>query len=197
MEEEAPNIMDIYNLNLSSSDAESTASDCDSDNGMSNVIVEATYNVKSQKQSETLLKFKSQDDLMGYRAVGRFENPVVPAKEEKNEQDTSMKEEISVKSNKSEKSTIWSHFNETWNHEKAQCKHCKKIVACKGGSTEGLVAHIRKTKLHANLAAKEEKCELDTSMKEKTPVRSIPGKFIAYKSCSECILQFNLTFSLF
>ena len=69
MEEEAPNIMDIYNLNLSSSDAESTASDCDSDNGMSNVIVEATYNVKSQKQSETLLKFKSQDDLMGYRPV--------------------------------------------------------------------------------------------------------------------------------
>ena len=66
MEEEAPNIMDIYNLNLSSSDAESTASDCDSDNGISNVIVEATYNVKSQKQSETLLKFKSQDELMGY-----------------------------------------------------------------------------------------------------------------------------------
>ena len=86
MEEEAPNIMDIYNLNLSSSDAESTASDCDSDNGISNVIVEATYNVKSQKQSETL-KFKSQDDLMGYRPVdpgaamappdfGRSVNPI-------------------------------------------------------------------------------------------------------------------------
>ena len=65
MEEEAPHIMDIYNLDLSSSDAESTASDCDSDNGMSNVIVEAIHNVKSQKQSETLLKCKSQDDLMG------------------------------------------------------------------------------------------------------------------------------------
>ena len=66
MEEEAPNIMDIYNLDLSSSDAESTASDCDSDNGISNVIVEATYNVKSQRQSETLLKFK-QDNLMGHK----------------------------------------------------------------------------------------------------------------------------------
>ena len=186
--------MDIYNLNLSSSDGETTASDCDSDNGISNVIVEATYNVKSQRQSETLLKFKSQDDLMGYRAVGRSENPVVAAREEKNELDTSMNEGIAVKSSKSKKSTIWSHFNETWNHEKSECKHCKKIVACKGGSTEGLVAHIRKTKLHANLAAKEEKCELDTSMKEKTPVRSIPGKFIAYKSCSECPLHFNLTF---
>ena len=66
MEEEAPNIMDIYNLNLSSSDAESTASDCDSDNGRSDVIVEAMHNVESQKQSETPLKFRSQDDLMGY-----------------------------------------------------------------------------------------------------------------------------------
>jgi hypothetical protein len=194
LEEKVPNIMDIYNLDLSNSDAESTDSDCDSDNGMSNVIVEATYNVKSQKQSETLPKFKSQDDLMGYRDVGRSENPVVPAKEEKKELDTSMKEEIAVKSSKLKKSTIWSHFNETWNHEKAECKHCKKIVACKGGSTEGLVAHIRKTKLHANLASKEKKCELDTSIKEKKPVRSIPGKFIAYKSCSECPLHFNLTF---
>ena len=58
--------MDIYNLDLSDSDDETTASDCESDYGISNVIVEATYNVKSQKQSETLLKFKSQDDLMGY-----------------------------------------------------------------------------------------------------------------------------------
>ena len=57
--------MDIYNLNLSSSDGETTASDCDSDNGISNVIVEDIYNVKSQKQPETLLRFKTQDDLKG------------------------------------------------------------------------------------------------------------------------------------
>ena len=113
MEEEAPNIMDIYNLNLSSSDAEPTASDCDSDNGMSNVIVEAIYNVKSQKQSETLIKFKSQDDLMGY---------------------------------------------------------------------------IKETN------TPNENSNLSKSMKEETPVKSIPGKFIAYKSCSECPLQFILTF---
>ena len=59
--------MDIYNLNLSSSDDEPTASDCESDNGRSNVIVETIYNhVESQKQSETLLKFK-QDNLMGHK----------------------------------------------------------------------------------------------------------------------------------
>ena len=57
--------MDLYNLSLSSSDAESTASDCDSDNGRSDVIVEAIHNVGSQKQSVTLLKIRSQDDLMG------------------------------------------------------------------------------------------------------------------------------------
>ena len=57
--------MDIYNLDLSDSDDETTASDCESDYGISNVIVEATYNVKSQRQSKTLLKCKSQDDLMG------------------------------------------------------------------------------------------------------------------------------------
>ena len=61
--------MDIYNLDLSSSDDEPTASDCDSDNGRSNVILETMYNVKSQEQSETLLKLKSQDDLIGYSKV--------------------------------------------------------------------------------------------------------------------------------
>ena len=42
---------------------------------------------------------------------------------------------------KSKKSTIWSHFHEERKHEKAKCKHCQKIVDCKGGSTKGKVIH--------------------------------------------------------
>jgi hypothetical protein len=38
---------------------------------------------------------------------------------------------------KSKKSIIWSHFHEDRKHEKA------KIVDCKGGSTKGLIVHIR------------------------------------------------------
>ena len=129
MEEEAPNIMDLYNLNLSSSDAENTASDCDSDNGRSNVIVEAIYNVKRQKQSETLLKFKSHDDLMG--CVKTTDTP-----------------------------------NENSNLSKSDTKPDAASYC-------------------------DSENELGTSMIEKTPVKSIPGKFIAYRSCP---LHFSLTF---
>ena len=38
--------------------------------------------------------------------------------------------------------------------------------------TKGLIVHIRKTKLHANLAAKEENNELNTLIKEESPVKS-------------------------
>ena len=69
---------------------------------------------------------------------------------------------------KSKKSTIWSHFDEDKKHQKAKCKHCQKVVDC--GSTKGLIVHIRKTKLHANLSANEENNELDASMKEESPV---------------------------
>ena len=73
---------------------------------------------------------------------------------------------------KSKKSTIWSHFDEEKKHQKAKCKHCQKVVDCRGGSTKGLIVHIRKTKLHENLAAKEENNESNASMIEESPVKS-------------------------
>ena len=48
---------------------------------------------------------------------------------------------------------VWSYFD-LKKADKAHCKHCPKILLCKGGSTVGLKKHLEK--IHDIILSKEE-----------------------------------------
>ena len=50
-------------------------------------------------------------------------------------------------------SKVWSYFD-LKEADEAQCKHCPKILLCKGGSTVGLKRHLEK--IHSIILSKEE-----------------------------------------
>ena len=39
-------------------------------------------------------------------------------------------------------SKVWKHFDHADNNE-GTCKHCRKNISCKGGSTSGLLRHLK------------------------------------------------------
>jgi pyrroline-5-carboxylate reductase len=39
-------------------------------------------------------------------------------------------------------SWVWNHFTDSGNRDKAQCKHCNKLLTCAGHSTSALARHL-------------------------------------------------------
>src|SRR5262249_648087 len=55
-----------------------------------------------------------------------------------------------TQSNNRKRSWVWRHFIFVNPMDKARCKYCKKLIACKKGSTSGLSGHLKINRIIKN-----------------------------------------------
>ena len=61
-------------------------------------------------------------------------------------------------------SVVWQHFILDKEKEKAKCRHCgKEFKFQKGGSTKGMLKHLKETKVHSDLKLNNDSGESEST----------------------------------